>query len=161
MDPHSAKLVRDAILELRGEQRAIIVCTHNLAEAELLADHIAIIRQGRIIAQDNPDTLKRQLLGRRHFILHLDHSPNGLLAEEIKELVIVESIEGPFLRYVTDDPMKKNPQLVRRLDALGLGVIALSEVSASLEDVYLSLVLEDNKALPAADQPEPDESEEA
>lgn len=157
MDPHSAKLVRDAILELRGERRAIIVCSHNLAEAELLADHIAIIREGRIIALDTPAKLKRQLLGRRHYKLQLDHSPNGL-ADEIKDLVAVESVEGPFLRYVTDDPIKKNPQLVRRLDSLGLGIISLSEVSASLEDVYLSLVLDDNNSLPKANQLEPAES---
>ncbi len=160
MDPHSAKLVRDAILELRGERRAIIVCTHNLAEAELLADHIAIIRQGRIIAQDTPAALKHQLLGRRHFKLHLDHSPNGL-AEEINDLVSVESVEGPFLQYITDDPVKKNPQLVRRLDSLGLGIISLSEVSASLEDVYLSLVLDDKNILPQVDQPEAAESSDA
>jgi len=59
MDPHSSKLVRDAILELRDDKRAIIVCTHNLAEAELLADKIAIIRRGQIIAEDNSGNLKR------------------------------------------------------------------------------------------------------
>mgnify|MGYP002067507263 CR=1 FL=1 len=37
MDPQSAKLVRDAILDLRREQRSVLVCTHNLTEAELLA----------------------------------------------------------------------------------------------------------------------------
>ena len=46
MDPASARLVRNAIKTLRSEERAIIVCTHNLAEAEELADKIAIIRAG-------------------------------------------------------------------------------------------------------------------
>ena len=50
MDPESAHLVRNAIRELRSASRAIIICTHNLAEAEELADQIAIIRQGKIIA---------------------------------------------------------------------------------------------------------------
>ncbi len=151
MDPHSAKLVRDAILELRDEKRAIVVCTHNLAEAELLADHIAIIRRGRIIARDTPESLKQQLLGRRHYKLHLDRSPNGL-ADEINDLVVVESVEGEFLRYVTDDPVTKNPQLVRRLDSIGLGVVSLSEESASLEDVYLSLVLNEEEDLETPEQ---------
>ena len=48
MDPHSAKLVRDAIIELRDDKRTVILCTHNLAEAELLADSIAIIKKGRL-----------------------------------------------------------------------------------------------------------------
>ncbi len=63
MDPASARLVRDAIKTLRSEERAIIVCTHNLAEAEELADKIAIIRAGAIIAHGTASELKQQLLG--------------------------------------------------------------------------------------------------
>ena len=43
MDPHSAKLVRDAIADLRYEKRTIILCTHNLNEAESLCRRIAVI----------------------------------------------------------------------------------------------------------------------
>ncbi len=46
MDPESAMLVRDAIQALRSADRAIVLCTHNLDEAEKLADQIAIIRHG-------------------------------------------------------------------------------------------------------------------
>ncbi len=63
MDPESARIVRDAIRALRSDQRAVILCTHNLAEAEMLADQIAIIRQGRIILNDVPERLKQMLLG--------------------------------------------------------------------------------------------------
>ena len=139
MDPHSAKLVRDAILELRDNKRAIIVCTHNLAEAEILADRIAIISQGRIIAEDDPATLKRQLLGRRRFEVQLDRSPNGI-SDHLDDLVTIEEVGDSTIRFVTDDPMTSNPQIVRRLDGLGLGVVALHELSATLEDVYLSIV---------------------
>lgn len=139
MDPHSAKLVRDAILELRDDKRSIIVCTHNLAEAELLADNIAIINHGRIIAQDDPATLKRELLGRRRFEIQLDRSPDGL-ALQLDDLVTIEEVEETAIRFVTDNPIMTNPQVVRRLDSLGFGVVALHELSATLEDVYLSIV---------------------
>jgi len=139
MDPHSAKLVRDAVLELRGERRAIIVCTHNLAEAELLADRIAIIREGKIIAENDPATLKQQLQRRQRFELRLDRAPDGLELD-LDDLVTVERIEDNMLRYLTDDPLAINPRLVRRLDGLGLGVVELRELSASLEDVYLKIV---------------------
>ena len=46
MDPHSAKQVRDAIISLRAQGRTILLCTHNLPEAEMLADRIAIVRRG-------------------------------------------------------------------------------------------------------------------
>ena len=74
MDPESARLVRDSIVELRSAERAIILCTHNLVEAEELADQIAIIRRGKIIAQGSPIGLKHMLLGHGEFEVHLGTS---------------------------------------------------------------------------------------
>lgn len=139
MDPHSAKIVRDAIIELRDERRAVVICTHNLAEAELLADRIAIIDHGRIIAEDDPASLKRQMLVQRLFEVEVDTSPNGQM-HELEDLVDLEKVEGTTIQYRTNDPHTVNPLLVRRLDGLGLGVVSLREIAASLEDVYLNVV---------------------
>jgi ABC-2 type transport system ATP-binding protein len=142
MDPHGAKIVRDAILEMRDDERAIVVCTHNLVEAELLADTIAIISRGRIIAQGDPETLKRQLLGRRLFEVQLDRGVDGQL-DGLTNLVDVESVEGNILRYRTEEPSSMNPRLVKYLSSQNLGVISLHELTASLEQVYLRVVEED------------------
>ena len=139
MDPHSAKLVRDAIREVRADKNAVILCTHNLAEAEALADRIAIIKQGRIVAEGTPLSLKAQLLGNPQLELQLDRSPNGELTE-LADLVTIEWVQGNRLRYRTPDPVQTNPHLVRRLTSLGLGVVSLKEVSQSLEEVYLRVV---------------------
>lgn len=143
MDPHSAKLVRDAILELRDDnQRTVILCTHNLAEAELLADRIAIIKQGQIIAEGTPLGLKQQLLGKPILELQLDRVPNGEV-REIEDFVQVESVQENKIRYRTDDPIITNPQLIQKLSGLGLGVVTLKEVSQTLEEVYLNVVSEE------------------
>src|SRR5512139_1256687 len=63
MDPESARLVRDEIARLKSSQRTIIICTHNLAEAEALADSIAIIYRGKILLNGTLDELKRVVLG--------------------------------------------------------------------------------------------------
>jgi ABC-2 type transport system ATP-binding protein len=139
MDPHSARLVRDAIMELRADKRAIVLCTHNLTEAEQLADRIAIIRHGRIIAADAPEVLKRRLLGRRRFEIRLDRPLDGHQVA-LPEQVEVEEAAGEVIRYLTGDPLADNPALVRWLAGLGLGVVTLTELSISLEDVYLSIV---------------------
>src|SRR5215204_3959819 len=55
MDPQSAKLVRDAVLELKRDDCTFMITTHNLTEAQLLADRIVIIRHGRIIANGTID----------------------------------------------------------------------------------------------------------
>ncbi|MCP4358254.1 MAG: ABC transporter ATP-binding protein [Chloroflexi bacterium] len=141
MDPHSAKLVRDSIRELRNDHRTIILCTHNLAEAELLADKIAIIKQGEIVAQGTFDELKQKLLGRPQLEVRVDKNLNGQV-DELNNLVTVDWVREDTIRYRTDNPDVTNPQLVRCLHDLGLGVISLQQVSQSLEQVYLRVVEE-------------------
>jgi ABC-2 type transport system ATP-binding protein len=139
MDPQSAKLVRDAIADLRSEQRAIVLCTHNLNEAELLADRIAVIRRGRIIAQDSPERLKRDLLGPTVMELRIAAPVDGVVADLAQWVNVVEA--GPdWVRYSTSAAAADNPAILRRLMEQQIPVVALSEVPRSLEEVYLQVV---------------------
>lgn len=140
MDPYSARLVRDAVSSLRHHRRAIVICTHNLPEAEALADRIAIIRRGRIIALGTPAELKERLLGPPLMELRLTHSPGDGVVRLVADLVKVEARGEDWLRYSTPDPYKVNPLLLQMLAARGAGVVTLSEVPRSLEDVYLRVV---------------------
>jgi ABC-2 type transport system ATP-binding protein len=139
MDPASARTVRDAIRRLRDANRTILLCTHNLAEAEQLADRIAIIRRGRIIAMGSPSELKRQLLGDPLMEIRLIHPLDGLLPE-LSDMLTVESCGDTWFRFRTPAPESTNPMLLRRLAGLGADVVTLSEVPQSLEDVYLRVV---------------------
>ncbi len=144
MDPHSAKQVRDAILDLRSDRRTLLLCTHNLTEAELLADRIAIIRRGQIVALDTPARLKAQLLGPPLLEVRLAHSLDGYLPE-IGELVQVEERGDTWFRYRTSSPETTNPALLARLAGLEARVLTLSEVPRSLEEVYLCIVTEEEE----------------
>jgi ABC-2 type transport system ATP-binding protein len=139
MDPASAKTVRDAIRRLRDDDRTILLCTHNLSEAEQLADRIAIIRRGRIIAQGTPVELKRQLLGDPLMEIRLTQLLDGLLPE-LAPILRVESWGETWFRFRTPTPEITNPQVLRRLAGLGADVITLGEVPQSLEEVYLRVV---------------------
>jgi len=141
MDPYSAKLVRDAVLGLRHHRRAIVICTHNLAEAEALADRIAIIRRGRIIALGTPVELKVRLLGPPLMELRLARPADGVV-KLVSSLVRTEAQGEDWLRYSTPNPQETNPLLLRTLASHGVGVVTLSEVPRSLEDVYLRVVEE-------------------
>lgn len=139
MDPASARLVRNAIKTLRSAERTIIVCTHNLAEAEDLADLIAIIRDGKIIAQGTPRDLKKQLLGPSEFRVHLNSPLDG------RELPLPDRVElirrgRRWFSYQTEDAARDNPVLLQRLVAEQYAVVSLSEVQRSLESVYLKAV---------------------
>jgi ABC-2 type transport system ATP-binding protein len=141
MDPHSAKLVRDAVLGLRHHRRAVVICTHNLAEAEALADRIAIIRRGKIIALGTPAELKARLLGPPLMELRLVRPANGIV-KLVSDLVELEAQGEDWLRYSTSSPQEVNPLLLQALASHGVEVVTLSEVPRSLEDVYLRVVEE-------------------
>ena len=139
MDPESASLVRRSIRSLRSAERSIIICTHNLAEAEDLADQIAIVRSGRIIVKGTPSELKLALLGPAEFEITLD----GELQEPLPALpkgARLTSYSPHWLRYQTADPARINSVVIQALLAQGLRVITLREVPRSLEQVYFQAV---------------------
>jgi ABC-2 type transport system ATP-binding protein len=139
MDPQSAKIVRDSILSLRTQERAIVICTHNLAEAEMIADRIAIIRRGEIVATGTVDELTRQLLGIPLFELRLADAVDGA-ASLIEDLVQVEAQGENWVRYRADQTEAVNPAILNRLTHAGHRVVTLSQVPHTLEEVYLRVV---------------------
>jgi ABC-2 type transport system ATP-binding protein len=139
MDPESARLVRNSIAELRSAERSIILCTHNLAEAEELADQIAIIRRGKIIAQGTSSELKQVLLGPGEYEIHLATTLNGQVDALLSKVEITS--RGPnWFRYRTPQPDETNPLLLRTLLEADLPVVRLQEVSRNLEQVYLQAI---------------------
>jgi ABC-2 type transport system ATP-binding protein len=139
LDPASARMVRGRIRNLRSANRAIVVCTHNLHEAEELADRIAIIRKGRIVALGSPRELKRELLGDPIMELRLAQSVDGA-AEHLPAGVLLMETGQDWLRYRAPDPPTQNPLVLQSMAAAGFPVVTLAEVGRSLEEVYLRVV---------------------
>jgi ABC-2 type transport system ATP-binding protein len=142
MDPQSAKLVRDAIRDLQREERTVTITTHNLTEAQNLADRIAVIRRGRIIANGTFRELSQRFVGQPLMELRLTQHLNGAV-DELRDMVEIVETGGDWLRYRTPQPQTVNPQVIRRLTGAGMDIVTLSEVSRTLEDVYLQIVQED------------------
>ncbi len=136
MDPESAQLVRNEIARLKSSERSIIICTHNLVEAETLADKIAIIYRGRILLQGTLDELRRQLLGVPEYEVRLAGKWSQGAIRAIPNLEVTHFTENGFT-YHTESPEKENPALVSGLVERGISVVAVHEVPRSLEQVYL------------------------
>jgi ABC-2 type transport system ATP-binding protein len=117
LDPASARHVRDLILGLRSEGRAILVSTHNLGEAEELSDRIAVLKTD-LLALDAPAMLRKTRTGSR---------------------VVIE-LEGGERREFAIDDVAAIPAIVARLVAEGARLIRVTPDQRSLEDVYLDLV---------------------
>jgi ABC-2 type transport system ATP-binding protein len=136
MDPESSRLVRDEIARLRSSQRTIIICTHNLAEAEALADTIAIIYRGRVLLNGTLDELKRSVLGpveyEAKFAREFDA---GNL--DLPQGVTLAARSASSLRFQIESPQVANPVLVQALAKGNAPLLAFQEVPRKLEQVYL------------------------
>ena len=136
MDPESARLVRDHIADLRSSQRTIIICTHNLAEAETLADKIAVIYHGRSIIQGSVEEIKHRLMGPAEYEIRL----GGDWAFEKLNLpgaITITSRGSHGFSYQVEQPVLVNPLLIQNLTRENVPIISLQEVPRSLEQVYL------------------------
>lgn len=139
LDPEAARLVREFVAELKGEGRAIFLCTHNLDEADRLCDRVAVFRT-RLLALDTPAALRRQLFG-RSVVFHL-RAMDATYAERVRNLPDVHSVQIVDRKLVVglEDPESANPQLIRALVEAGADIQFVGELRRTLEDVYLKLV---------------------
>jgi ABC-2 type transport system ATP-binding protein len=139
MDPASARLVREAIGRLRAAERTIVVSTHNLAEAEALADRIAIVQAGRVVAIGSPSALKRTVLGVPEMQVTVAGSLDGAVRCLPAGLEDLRS-GGSWIRYRTAHAEKDNPRVLQAMAEAGVQVVTLAEVPQTLEQVYLRVV---------------------
>lgn len=141
MDPESSRLVRDEIARLRSSQRTIIICTHNLAEAEALADHIAIIYRGKILINGSLDQLKRAVLGPAEYEAKFaEVFDTGEL--DLPDGATLVSRNGTSLRFRVEAPQVANPKLVHALASRKAPLVSFQEVPRKLEQVYLKTMAE-------------------
>ncbi|MCA9671247.1 MAG: hypothetical protein KC503_36865 [Myxococcales bacterium] len=146
LDPESARVVRDAIAELRGQERTVFLCTHNLAEAEQLCDRIAIFKR-RLIRVDTLAALRRSLYG-AGVRVRLASVPDDALVAKLQDLDFVGAVrrdeaDAQALLVSVEDQERHNPELVRALVHSGAAVVYLEQTQATLERVYLDLIGED------------------
>jgi len=141
LDPSAAKLVRDFVATLRDAGRSIVVCTHNLDEAERLCDRIGIMR-GSLLQVDTPARLRR---GNGTAVVRVDlvgaRRPDSFL-DLLAGLAFVTGarVDGSALAVEVGDPRGDTPELVRSLVEAGARITHVAEEAMSLEQVYLDLV---------------------
>jgi ABC-2 type transport system ATP-binding protein len=139
LDPEVRAEMWQEIESLAGEHGVtVLLTTHYMEEADRLAARLAIVDQGRIVAEGSPDELKRGLRGDAVHI-ELDAAPNGNAqsaldrVEGVREIVL----EGRSLHARVDDGARAVPGVLAALDANGVPVASVTVARPSLEDVYL------------------------
>jgi ABC-2 type transport system ATP-binding protein len=142
LDPEAARDLRELIVSLRKEGAAVLLSTHNLAEAEALCDRIAVIRT-QLVAVDTPRALRERQFVRRLRVRLAAGAAECLVALRSEALVRDVRKEGDdLLSVLLVDPDRDRPRLVARIVAAGGQILEVREDERSLEDAYLSLVEE-------------------
>ncbi|HMK15964.1 MAG TPA: ATP-binding cassette domain-containing protein [Methanomicrobiales archaeon] len=140
LDVQSNLIIRRVIRELADEGVTVFLTTHNIEEANLTCDRVAIIDHGRIAAIDSPERLKKTIQSVQSVEVGFDRQTpelrNGLCG-----LPSVNSIrkEGDKIRLFTDDPSVVIPAVIAYADREQLKVLSLTTYGPSLEDVFIRL----------------------
>jgi ABC-2 type transport system ATP-binding protein len=136
LDPESARGVRDLIERLRGENRSVLLSTHNLAEVERLADRVAVLR-GRLLAIDSPAALRQRFFGVRVRIVMSQPAAPLVRALESGEGI---TADGSTLSIDLARTTHSIPDLVRRLVGAGADIHLVAPEEPPLEEIYLKLI---------------------
>jgi len=139
LDPSARRKFLGLIQELRNEETTILLITHIGADADL-ASRVGLIDRGVIIAEDEPEKLKRNSGLENVVNIETSFKSNkvaNLLSKFSEKMKVMETETG--YRVFTEDVEKATPEIVRYLDEIGCKAIRIETEQPSLEDVFFKL----------------------
>ncbi|WP_410562804.1 ATP-binding cassette domain-containing protein [Amycolatopsis sp. cmx-4-61] len=137
LDPRSRRTMWGSIRELVADGVTIFLTTQYLEEADQLADRIAVLDQGRLVAQGTADELKRRIPGTHVRLRFTTAAELDAAARVLTDATRDE--EALALRVPGDGGTKSLRSLLDRLDEYALGAEELSVHTPDLDDVFLAL----------------------
>ncbi len=138
LDPQVRREIYTIIEELKKERKTILLTTHYIEEAEKLCDRVAIIDQGRVIAQGTPRELKQRSAGTTRIELRLARPESDATLKQLEGVADCHASDGVYVVHSTRVP-QTIVSLVKYLEANGNELASLDIAAPSLEDVFLEL----------------------
>ena len=140
LDPEVTRSVRHLLEERRAAGCSILVSTHNLDEAERLADRVAVLQE-RLLALDRPAALRQRLTTGR-LIVRLAADP-AVYVDATRTAfpdAVDVAVDGAVLAVRLANPARQTPALVAALVGAGAPILEVRAEMPALEDVYLHLM---------------------
>jgi ABC-2 type transport system ATP-binding protein len=146
LDIESRFIVWEFLRQLKQAGTTVLITSHYLEEIDMLADHLAIIDRGTIIAIGTPSDLKDKIGGDRVTLRIREFAPaeeaqkakNLLQALPFVEEIIVNTAQGNSLNLVVTAQSNPLSQIERSLLDAGLPIFSMAQSRPSLDDVYLA-----------------------
>lgn len=140
LDVQSVLVIKDVVRDLNQKGVTIFLTTHDIEEANVTCDRVAIIHKGKIAAIDTPERLKKTIQSVQSVEVAFDKaSPNAL--KELENIPFVNQVrkEGDKFRLYTHDPANVLSGLWEYAKTSNLKLISLNTLGPSLEDVFVRL----------------------
>lgn len=136
-DPSARRRAWELVASLRGMGKTVLLTTHYMDEAEHLADRVAVVVAGRVVALGTPGEIGGES---RHVSEVSFGLPEGVLTTDVPDLGAALVAKGSDWQVRTADPAKALLRLTTWADQRGLAIANLKVGRPSLEEVYLQLI---------------------
>ena len=136
LDVQSSRLIRSIIADLNAQGVTFLLTTHNMEEANQLCSRIAIINQGKIVAIDRPEVLKKRIDSLHSVEVSFDRD---VVQSDLSGLQGVDSVErmGDKFRLYAREPAEVIYNLVDYARSEKVEIVSLATISPTLEDVFV------------------------
>lgn len=140
LDVQSNLIIRDVIRDLNEQGVTVFLTTHNIEEANLTCDRVAIINRGRIAAVDTPERLKKTIQSVQSIEIAFDPA-SPVRAGDLEQISLVSEVrkEGDKFRLITEDPPGVLEGVMEYAAEHHLRVISVNTLGPTLEDVFIRL----------------------
>ena len=140
LDVQSNLIIRDVVADLVKEGVTVFLTTHNIEEANVMCDRVAIINKGHIVAIDAPESLKKTIQSVQSIEVSFDHN----LADQLDELSRLSMVNGAQkagdkFKLYTEDPSEVINAIMAYAHTHNLKVVSITTLGPSLEDVFIRL----------------------
>jgi ABC-2 type transport system ATP-binding protein len=137
LDPQSRARVWDEVRRMHDRGTTVFLTTHYLDEADALCDRVAIIDQGKIVAEGTPEELKREIAGDIVTLSVGGDQQRALDVLQDQPFVREAGIEEGAVRLYVDRGEEAMPTILRVLDSAGLQLLTIGLHRPILDDVFL------------------------
>ncbi|NEQ97533.1 MAG: ATP-binding cassette domain-containing protein [Cyanothece sp. SIO2G6] len=146
LDIESRVVVWDFIRKLRTQGTTVLITSHYLEEIDALADRVAIIDKGMVIASGSPSELKDKVGGDRITLRLREFTPHDeaqaaqslLQSLDCVQDVIINEVQGNSLNLVVKSQSDALMRVQTALKQAGLPTFGIAQSRPSLDDVYLA-----------------------
>jgi len=137
LDVQSSRLIRSIVADLNSQGVTFLLTTHNMEEANQLCSRIAIINQGKIVAIDRPEVLKKRIQSLHSVEVSFDRDVSQ---SDLSGLQGVESVEkiGDKFRLYARESAGTIYNLVDYARSRRVEIVSLATISPTLEDVFVA-----------------------